>query len=354
MKVRSKALRAGAAMVATGALASVGSTAWAQSSVSIYGSLDLGVYSKQLSGESRTQTLSSGLMNASRWGVRGTEDLGGGLKARFDMSSYIRVDTGEYGRSATDAYWARYSWVGLENQAGLLRLGRISTPNFINTIRFNPFADSSLAPVFMATYLPSAAQPLMTSHGVTDSAWSNSIAYNTPSWNGWEGALQYALAEGTTSGRRFGGSASYLSDGLSLGLSVESLSGMALSYSKPPAVININTDRAAQVAAAYDFKVVKLFAQYQRSKLEAPGVDITLGTAQVGVSAPIGAGKALASYAHTNKEQSAMADVKRGTVSVGYDYALSKRTDVYAVLLTDKVTNTARGNGLAVGIRHNF
>jgi len=354
MKVKSNALRAGAAMVATGALAGIGGTACAQSSVSIYGSLDLGVYSKQLSGESRTQTLSSGLMNASRWGIRGTEDLGGGLKARFDMSSYIRVDTGEYGRSATDAYWARYSWVGLENQAGLLRLGRISTPNFINTIRFNPFADSSLAPVFMATYLPSAAQPLMTSHGVTDSAWSNSIAYNTPSWNGWEGALQYALAEGTTSGRRFGGSATYLSDGLSLGLSVESLSGMALSYSKPPTVININTDRAAQVAAAYDFKVVKLFGQYQRSKLEAPGTDITLGTAQVGVSAPVGAGKALLSYAHTNKEQTATADVKRSTVSFGYDYALSKRTDVYAVLLTDKVTNAARGNGLAVGIRHNF
>ena len=354
MKVTSNALRAGAAMAATGVLAGLGSGACAQSSVNIYGSLDLGVYSKQLSGESRTQTLASGLMNASRWGVRGTEDLGGGLKARFDMSSYIRMDTGEYGRSATDAYWARYSWVGLENQAGLLRLGRISTPNFINTSRFNPFADSSLGPVFMATYLPSAAQPLMTSHGVTDSAWSNSVAYNTPSWNGWEAALQYAMAEATTSGRRFGGSATYLGDGLSLGLSVESLSGMALNYSKPPAVINIKTDRAAQAAAAYDFKVVKLFGQYQRSKLEAPGVDIELTTAQLGVSAPVGAGKALLSYARTNKEQTAIADVKRSTVSVGYDYALSRRTDVYAVLLTDRVTSTARGNGVAIGVRHNF
>lgn len=354
MKIKSKALRAGTAMAVGTLLAGTGDIAWAQSSVDLYGSLDVGVYSKQLSGESRTQTLTSGLMNASRWGIRGTEDLGGGLKARFDMSSYIRVDTGEYGRSATDAYWARYSWVGLENQVGLLRLGRISTPNFINTIRFNPFADSSLGPVFMATYLPSAAQPLMTSHGVTDSAWSNSIAYNTPQWNGWEGALQYAMAEGTTAGRRFGGSATYLSSGLSLGVSVESLSGMALSYSKPPAVININTDRAAQVAAAYDFKVAKVFGQYQYSKLEATGTDIKLGTAQVGVSVPFGAGKALASYAHTNKEQTAITDVKRATLSVGYDYALSKRTDVYAVLLTDKVTATARGNGLAVGIRHNF
>jgi predicted porin len=135
---------------------------------------------------------------------------------------------------------------------------------------------------------------------------------------------------------------------------VESLSGMALSYSKPPAVVNINTDRAAQVGAAYDFQVAKIYAQYQHSKLEAPGVDITLATAQAGVAVPVGPGRALASYAHTRKEQTAIGDVQRSTLSVGYDYTLSRHTDVYAVLLSDKVSTASRGNGLAVGIRHNF
>jgi len=335
-----------------GALAAI--PALAQDSVNIYGSLDVGVYSKQLSGESRVQTLTSGNMNASRWGIRGSEDLGGGLRARFDLSSYIRVDTGEAGRSATDGYWARYSWVGLDNAYGALRLGRITTPNFINTIRFNPFADSSLGPVFMHTYLPSAAQPLMTSHGTTDSAWSNSVAYNSPSFGGFDVALQAAAAEGTTAGRRLGGSLTYQSSSLSVGVSLEDLTGMGLSFSKPPAVIPIQTDRSAQIGASYDLQFVKLYGQYQRTRLAATGVDITLATAQLGAAVPIGAGRLLASYAHTNKDQTAIADVKRATLSVGYDYALSKRTDVYAVFLTDKVTSLNRGNGAVLGVRHNF
>ena len=84
------------------ALMALGASARAQDSVNVYGSLDVGAYSKQLSGETRTKTLTSGILNASRWGVRGSEDLGDGLRARFDMSSYIRVDTGEAGRSASD------------------------------------------------------------------------------------------------------------------------------------------------------------------------------------------------------------------------------------------------------------
>ncbi|XAH24486.1 porin [Xylophilus sp. GW821-FHT01B05] len=347
--------KAGLTLLGATAAALIASPAWAQSSVSIYGSLDIGVYSKQLSGESRVQTLTSGNMNASRWGIRGTEDLGGGLRARFDMSSYIRMDTGEAGRSAADGYWARFSWVGLEsNDYGSLRLGRITTPNFINTIRFNPFADSSLGPVFMHTYLPSAAQPLMTSHGTTDSAWSNSVAYNSPSFGGFDVALQAAAAEGTTAGRRLGGSLSYQSSTLSVGVSLEDLTGMGLSFSKPPAVIPIQTDRAVQIGASYDLQFVKLFGQYQRTKLAAAGVDITLSTAQLGAAVPIGVGKLLASYGHTTKDQTALADVKRSTVSIGYDYALSKRTDLYAVLVTDKVTSLDRGNGVVLGVRHNF
>lgn len=329
-------------------------TARAQNSVSIYGSLDLGVYSKQLSGESRTQTLTSGNLNASRWGIRGMEDLGGGLKARFDLSSYIRVDTGDYGRSATDAYFARYSWVGLENNYGTLRLGRISTPNFIQTIRFNPFADSSLAPVFMATYLPSATQPLMTSDGVTDSAWSNSVAYNAPNIGPIELALQGAFAEGTTAGRRLGGSLAYVTPTLAVGLSLQDLTRMGLSFSKPPTVLAVQSDRSAQLGASYDFQFLKLYAQYQRSKLEAVGTDIKLSTAQVGTAVPIGAGRVLASYAHTTKDETALGDIRRATLSLGYDYNLSKRTDVYIVALTDKVTSLSRGNGVTVGIRHNF
>lgn len=329
--------------------------AFAQDSVNVYGSLDVAAYSKQLSGETRTKTLTSGIMNASRWGVRGSEDLGDGLRARFDISSYIRMDTGESGRSAADGFWARYAWVGMESSRwGLGRMGRISTPNFINTIRFNPFADSSLAPVFMHTYLPSAAQPMMTSHGTSDTMWANSLAYNTPSWGGFEAALQAAAGEGTTAGRRLGASATYLSNSLSIGVSVEDLTGMNMSFAKPPVVQPIKTDRAAQIGIAYDFQVVKLFGQYQRTKLENTGLEVKLATSQLGASVPIGLGRLLLSVAHTTKDQTALADTRRNTVSAGYDYNLSKRTDLYAVVVTDKVTALDRGTGVALGIRHNF
>jgi predicted porin len=326
----------------------------AQDAVTIYGSLDAAAYSKQLSGETRMKTLTSGIMNASRWGVRGTEDLGDGLRARFDLSSYIGLDTGIAARGGSDGFWQRFAWVGLENRYGLVRLGRVSTPNFINTIRFNPFADSSLSPVFMHTYLPSAAQPMMTSDGTTDSAWSNSIALSTPSIGGFEAALQAAASEGTTAGRRLGASGAYLSNTLSVGVSVQNLSGMGLSFSKPPLVQPVDTDRSLQLGVAYDFQLVKLFGQYQRTKLENTGLEIKLSTSQFGAAVPIGVGRLLASVAHTSKEQRALADTKRDTISVGYDHFLSKRTDVYAVVATDKVSHLNRGTGVALGLRHNF
>ena len=342
-------------LLIAGLMGAAGTSALAQSSVNIYGSLDLAAYSKQLSGETRTKTLTSGIMNASRYGFSGSEDLGDGLKARFDLSGYVRVDTGQVGRSDTDGFFQRYAWVGLESdKLGLARLGRVSTPNFINTIRFNPFADSSLSPIFMQTYVASGAQPMMTSHGTSDSAWSNSVAYTTPLLGGFQVALQVAANEGTGSGRRLGGSAYYATGPFSVGLSLEDLSNMSLNFSKPPASILMNTAHTVQLGAAYDLGVVKFYAQGQREKLENATVGITLRTGQLGASVPIGLGRVLVSYARTDKTQTAAVDQKRDTASLGYDYFLSKRTDLYAVLTSDKVTSLNRGNGVALGIRHNF
>ena len=105
---------------------------------------------------------------------------------------------------------------------------------------------------------------------------------------------------------------------------------------------------------AYDFQVVKLFGQYQQTKLENTGLEVKLATSPIGASVPIGLGKLLASIARTTKGQTAVADVKRGTISIGHDYFLSKRTDLYAVIVSDKVSSLDRGNGFVLGMRHNF
>jgi predicted porin len=73
--------------------------------------------------------------------------------------------------------------------------------------------------------------------------------------------------------------------------------------------------------------------------------------AQVGASMPIGPGKLLASYAQT---RNSLLDAKRQTLTVGYDYNLSKRTDVYANIMNDRITNRTSGTSVGVGLRHRF
>ena len=69
----------------------------------------------------------------------------------------------------------------------------------------------------------------------------------------------------------------------------------------------------------------------------------------------MGAGKIMASWAETKRSGAAVgADQKRDTVAVGYDHDLSKRTDLYAVYMNDKITNQSSGNSFGVGIRHRF
>ena len=104
-------------------LCSVG--AQAQTAV-LYGLLDAsGSHVKDVGGNSRWQ-LDSGNMQFSFIGFRGSEDLGGGLRAVFRLESYVSVDSGSAGRSATatDPFWAREASVGLSGSFGTTVLGR--------------------------------------------------------------------------------------------------------------------------------------------------------------------------------------------------------------------------------------
>ena len=107
----------------------------AQSATNVYGLLDVGVATRQLSGDKRTVQVLNGAMTTSFWGIRGTEDLGGGLRAIFGLESFIRADTGDSGRSAADPYWARQAFVGISSPYGSLRAGSVDTPTFIATGR---------------------------------------------------------------------------------------------------------------------------------------------------------------------------------------------------------------------------
>ncbi len=109
------------------------------------------------------------------------------------------------------------------------------------------------------------------------------------------------------------------------------------------------TQTVWMLGGSYDATVVKGFATYSKSSSDLTAVaDKT--TWSLGASAPVAGGKVLAAYAKSKVE----GGNKRDTATVGYDYFLSKRTDVYAMLMRDKITNFESGTSLGLGIRHRF
>ena len=102
----------------------------------------------------------------------------------------------------------------------------------------------------------------------------------------------------------------------------------------------------------YDFRVVKLFGQYQYIKNTITGGNLTSNGGQLGVSVPLGGGRVMASYAYT--KNSGANTSSRNTWALGYDYDLSKRTDLYAAYLNDKVSGLDAGNTFGVGMRMKF
>jgi predicted porin len=345
MKYRTLAL---AALAAAGA-------AHAQSSATLYGVADAGLYDKQLAGEARLKTQMSGGLTTSHWGLRGREDLGDGLFALFDLSSFASFKNGNAGRNPTDPFFSRAAWAGLQGGWGTLRLGRIGTAGMLNLMRYSAFNDSfTFGPSALHVYLPSALQPMMTGSGATDTSWANTLNYLSPDMAGFTASLAVSAGEGTTAGRRAWAGVNYGAGPMAAGVVLERFEKMSLNFSKPPAVLPMSSGDTLNAGASYDFKLVKLFGQYVRTKLNNASTEITLATKQVSASVPVSTGYVLAAFARTDKQQTAAAEQRRETFSLGYDYFLSKRTDLYAVAMNDRVAALRSGTGYALGIRHRF
>ena len=109
-------------LLALAALGAFAGAAHAQSSVTLYGIIDAGFnYQQQQQWQAPVQ-LSSGVLQGCRWGLRGTEDLGGGLKALFVLENGFDVNNGKLGQGG--AMFGRQAYVGLSSQFGTVTLGR--------------------------------------------------------------------------------------------------------------------------------------------------------------------------------------------------------------------------------------
>jgi predicted porin len=168
-----KTLIALAAVAATGA-------AFAQSSVTLYGVADASIVKTT---DVDTKFSSSGTMNngTSRWGVRGTEDLGGGLKAGFNFEAGLSLADGSVNQSGGN-YFSRAAYMNLMGGFGEVRLGRTLNPSF--------FAAAAWELTGTANYSAVTSQFVSVLGGIRN---SNQIAYTTPNFGGVTATVGYIM-----------------------------------------------------------------------------------------------------------------------------------------------------------------
>ncbi|MCL4698135.1 MAG: porin [Burkholderiaceae bacterium] len=334
-------------------------------SATLTGVIDGWVGSLQYSGDKRKAVTNSGGMTTSWWGVEGSEDLGDGLKAEFSIAGYIRNDTGESGRfNGNESYFSRSSYVGLKGRFGTVHLGRDGAPNFLPALLFNSFGGSfAFSPLILHTNVPLFNGTGWQSVNAGDTAWSNQVRYTTPNLGGFTGNLHYQFGEvtGDNSKRNVGASFLYFNGPFGVGGFVHDVRS---NNPNPGTIGNVKLGFARQKAwmlsgrAKFgDSTVYANFEQATNDNYAGPPGQAESKTWGLSADHTIGGGKLLAAFASTRwttSPTSARDGSKRETLSVGYDYFLSKRTDMYAVLMTDKITTFDRGDTVAVGIRHRF
>ena len=317
-----KTLIALAAVAATGA-------AFAQSSVTLYGVADAAIVK---STDKSTILSSSGGMNngTSRWGMRGSEDLGGGLKAGFNYEAGLSLNDGSTGQSGGQ-YFSRAAWMNLSGGFGELRLGRTLNPSF--------YAAAAWELTGTANYSVAVGQHGAVLGGIRN---SSQIAYTTPNMGGFSATLGYIMKGNNV----VGGTAATATTPAVAGVERAKVDLNAIYRNGPVAVaIGYNKTQDAE-------KNVHIGANYKVGPVAIAGSIVDPAGDAKGFT--IGAGM------QTGPVYLVL-DVARDThfkdtnVLVEAKYPLSKRTFAYAAYVRDgKGKNAENINNVGLGIRHNF
>ena len=375
--------------------------------VTLYGIVDAGFQYNHIdmdgaSEDIDTFEMKSGQQSGSRWGLKGTEDLGNGLTVGFVLENGFTFDDGADGG---DRMFDRESMLFLEGSFGKLAFGRIGSFNqgqgsFSMIGGLTPFGTSW-------GYATQAGSVFATA-----TRFDNSIVYRTPSFAGFQVTAMYSMGgnddENESSTDRYYGIAASYKNGPVFGyLAVDSTNYKTWYSDQPEAALkddgtivkaspeyahDLDDSLTVTLGGSYNFEVAKVYfgAQYfdnvkstgiggiskdyaaevkfdgtKLSALYLEGYAVTLG-----VDAPVAGGKVMAALGYidaetaSNSDDVVDADFTRWTASVGYDYPLSKRTNVYAVgaYMNDKFENNKAGGEewnpqaytLMVGMRHKF
>ncbi|MFP3710067.1 porin [Paraburkholderia sp. SIMBA_009] len=328
------------AAAATATLALAPHAAHAQSSVTLYGIVDVGIehINNTQSGGALTRE-ASGNLSGSRWGLKGVEDLGGGLKAIFTLENGFNVNDGTSAQSTkglgsnastTSRLFGRQAWFGLTTHGQTLSFGRQNSVLYDQAVVFDPMGASSRYSTLSVDYamagrVDNSAKYVGVLGPVTVAA-----MYSTRYDTGYGSEVPGA----ELTGRYFGGSLTYAGGPFTASLSYEQRNSNTVAT-------NTGTERRATAAATYAIGGLKAFAGYRylqasRAFLPANPILVTNSGSQSSSANLYWAGANymftpaffVTAAAYYQDVHSTGADPWMGVLSA--DYLLSKSTDIYA------------------------
>lgn len=374
--------------------------------VTLYGVVDYGLqYTHVDSDKANTDAvdnfqLSSGNQSGARFGLKGSEDLGNGVKAGFHLENGFSADTGSLAQNSR--LFGREARLFVNGAFGEVAFGRMGTLGSANGTygllgNLSPFGASWVGAVEYSTYYVGGIRA------------DNTVTYKTPTFAGVTVYAQYSFetntkqeenlkaTEGKASANRYYAlGATYKAAGFDLAAVVDSYNWSS-TFTKKDA--DLDDGLSVTLGGSYDFEVAKVFLSGQyfdnmigndKSQPNSDPVDAGKSDSfysfsshfgnqnpiegyalQAGVSAPVAGGTAMFAVGYTDAEEAnseadqAKVEFKRIGTSVGYTYSLSKRTNLYGVAAyyRDSVKNEGHEAGadrdpstvtVYAGIRHTF
>ena len=355
----------------------------AQSNVSLYGMVDVGVMRSTAGGVGNNTVLSNGGYGTSRLGFRGSEELGGGWSANFVLEGSLNPDTGTgrpsnsnnqaSGVQATSSLtFDRQSYVSLVGPLGELRMGHDYAPTHWNNIYFDPFNQNGVARAGNLTFAAVGSGSLYTTIVA-----SNTISYWLPkNLGGWYGMAMVAFGENGSSsaqkndGNLVGGRLGYVQGALDI--------AGGITRTRYERTSTIGNYTHANIGANFNLGFAKLFALYNQVDVGLSAGKVRKRTYELGAHIPVTAqGKIRLSYAMLNDSsasslRNADGSARSGNdarqLGLGYVHDLSKRTALYGsyahIRNRGQATYTISGasaplagrnsSGVELGIRHIF
>lgn len=364
-------------LVAAAALAFVG-VASAQSSVTLYGRIDASIGSVKTSNAGFVAgattdvgiQIRSGAHTGSRWGLRGSEDLGGGLKANFVLEQGFSIDNGEQSAgtfggapavgaglpvpaiaAVPDREFHRQAFVGLSGGFGTITIGRQYDP-IDNAYGSHDAMGYSGFSAINTAFNSNCAAPGLVGSGDCIARQNNSVQYAIPTMSGLNALVMWAPGENKAgavgAGRMFGTFVNYANGPLQIGGAYQTNKATSVALAT----------NVWEVGGSYNLGVANVFLQFVGGNNKT--TTIKDNGWNLGLSAPMGPVTISASYARENQK---LAGARLGTddaFSALVRYDLSKRTYVYGAFHSGERDPAAAGiasikiRQYGAGLVHNF